>query len=124
MAATAPVLGGTTMAHPKNPGGFEIEREYRGAIVILADGTAVADLVASSAKHLIALHWENITAAQLATIYTAFATVDDGSATLVAPNGTSYTVMRDAGSASIRFTAQVNSAGELVYSGSMFLREQ
>jgi hypothetical protein len=124
MAATTPALGGTTMAQVKNPDGYEETVEYRGGMRELADGTVVVDLVVAGAKRKFALHWENITTAQRATILTAYATVDDGSATLTAPTGSSYTVMRDMGSPTLDFTAQINSAGDLVWTGSMFLREQ
>jgi hypothetical protein len=124
MAATTPVLGGTTMAQVKNPGGFEMERVYRGGIAILADGTAVVDLVASAAKHVFRLSWENITNTEWLAILTAFATIDDGSATFVAPNGTSYTVMRDPGNPSVSGTMKTVAASAQRWDAQMTLREQ
>jgi hypothetical protein len=112
------------MAHPKIDGGFEMERTYRGGIRVLADGTAVADLVASGAKHVFRLSWQNISNSEWTTLLTAFATIDDGAATFVAPNGTSYTVMRDPGSPGLTGTMRTVGGEAQRWDAQMTLREQ
>ena len=73
--------------------------ENWGAYREMADGTVVTDLVNANAKRMFTLQWRYITNAQKANILTAWATIDDSSATFRPPTydvlSTDYTVTRD-----------------------------
>jgi hypothetical protein len=100
-----------------------MERSYRGGIRILADGTAVVDLVNANAKHVIRFAWENISNTDWGTLKTAFAHVDDSSASLTAPDGNVYTVTRDPSSPGLTGTSRVAAGGNLIWDAQMTLRE-
>ena len=96
MAISTPVLGGVTLPDVA-PDGFTEGYGYRGSDREMLSGAIVTDLVTASAKRTFELSWHSLTEAQVATIKSAFATVDDGSASLVTPLGATVTVTRDVG---------------------------
>lgn len=96
MAISTASLGGVTLPDVA-PDGFLEGYGYRGSDREMLSGAVVTDLVASGAKRTFELSWRELTEAQVATIKTAFATVDDGAATLVTPLGSTVTVTRDVG---------------------------
>jgi len=119
MAGSAPTLGGYTLA---NPYVYECPLEYRGGRRIMADGSLVTALVAPGGKHTFRLEWRLLTGAQLATIKTAFAAIDDSSGTFVDPNGDSYTVTQDDGDPMLA-TEMVNLPAGIRWNVGMRLRE-
>lgn len=89
-------LGGVTLPDVATDG-FRENYGYRGVDREMLSGAVVTDLVVASAKRTFELRWRALTETQVATIKTAFATVDDGSATLITPLGATVTVTRDVG---------------------------
>ncbi len=86
MAVSTASLGGTTLPHVE-PEGFREEYGYRGADREMLSGAVQTDLISTTAKRTFELSWRELTEAQVTTVKTAFATVDDGAATLVTPLG-------------------------------------
>ena len=97
MAITTPALGGTTLPQVYVKGGFMEYPGYRGADLEMASGALATDLISTSVKRRFELYWVGLTEAQVSTVLTAFATVDDSSASFTSPTGGSYTVTRDYG---------------------------
>lgn len=96
MAISTATLGGVTLPDVTTDG-FREGYGYRGSDREMLSGAVVTDLVTASAKRTFELSWRELTETQVGTIKTAFATVDDGSATLVTPLGSTVTVTRDIG---------------------------
>jgi hypothetical protein len=96
MTISTATLGGTTLPDVTTDG-FKEGYGYRGSDREMLSGAVVTDLVTASAKRTFELSWREITETQVNTIKTAFATVDDGSATLVTPLNATVTVTRDVG---------------------------
>lgn len=97
MAVTTPALGGTTLPQVSARDGFYETGEYRGGDVITANGNVVTDLLTTTLKYVFELHWVGLTESQVTTVRTAWATVDDSSASFTSPRGGSHTVTRDVG---------------------------
>ncbi len=97
MAITTPALGGTTLPQVYVKGGFVEYPGYRGADLEMASGALATDLISTSVKRHFELYWVGLTEAQVNTVLTAFATVDDSSASFTSPVGGSHTVTRDYG---------------------------
>ncbi len=96
MAVSTATLGGTTLPHVE-PEGFREECGYRGGDREMLSGAVQTDLISTTAKRTFELSWRELTESQVATVKTAFATVDDGAATLVTPLGATVSVTRDIG---------------------------
>jgi len=92
--ATAPILGGTTMAYPSE---CEIVRGYYGSSQVMADGSMRLELVNANPKHTITMSWRGVTTAQKDTILTAVATTATASVAFTAPTGTVYTLVTRSG---------------------------
>jgi hypothetical protein len=93
MAVTQPVLESQTLAYPTE---YTEQRLYRGTATEMADGSERIDLVNANAKHEFTMSWVGLTAAQKATITTAFDTLKSSYSAnnFTSPNGTTYTVTR------------------------------
>ena len=115
----APQLASNTLATPQE---YDEIREFRGGTVVLADGTQHTDLVQAAAKRRFRLVWNTLTAAQKATLQTAFdSMVTGGSATFVDMASASYTVTRD-GDTDLDFR-YVRTASGTRYAATLALRE-
>lgn len=122
MAATQPVLAGTTLAHPKQEGGFSERVLFRSTSVEMASGAQSTDLVVSGAKRVFTLSWQAITAAEKADIITAFTAIKESSGSFTSPDSTVYTVTRD-GDAEVEFEYVLTAGGNFHYNASLRLRE-
>ena len=122
MAATQPILAGTTLAHPTIDGGFSETLSFRGKTIEKADGSQSTDLVQSGAKRTFVLKWHMISASEKADIITAFTAVKDASGAFTAPDGNAYTVTRD-GDADLEFEFVRSAGGVFGYDSSLKLRE-
>ncbi len=125
MATTTPALGGQTLAEPAADGGYKEELFYRGASVLMADGSIKIDLVQSTAKLEFTLKWTGITTAQRTTIETAFATIKTSfsSNNFTAPTGTQYTVTRHPSQDTLDWDSTMIAGNTLRWGTSMKLRE-
>ena len=121
--ATTPTLGGTTMPDPSE---YRERASNRGAYREMADGTVVTDLVNANAKRTFELSWQALTNAQKATLLTAWATIDDSSATFRPPTydvlSTDYTVTRDPANPVLELEA-VGTPSALRWNARMVLRQ-
>lgn len=124
MAATQPVLAGTTLPHPQLEGGFTERVMFRGTSIEMASGAQSTDLVVSGAKKVFTLSWQTITAAEKADIITALTAIKESSGSFTSPDSTVYTVTRD-GDADIEFNYVRTAGGNFHYdvTGSLRLRE-
>ena len=121
MAVTTATLGGVTLPSVQ-PDGFREEYGYRGSDREMLSGAMVTDLVTATPKRTFELTWREMSESQVSTLKTAFATVDDSSATLITPLGATVTVTRDVGALAldIRWTSRRATARATV---TMRLRE-
>ena len=117
--ATQPILAGTTLAHPS---AFSEEVEFRGTSVEMASGAQSTDLVVSGIKRIFTLTWQTLTAAEKASIITAFTAIKEASGSFTSPDSTVYTVTR-AGDATIRFVYVQTAGGTFRYKADLQLRE-
>jgi len=122
MAATQPVLAGTTLAHPRLENGFIERVVFRGKSVEMASGAQVTDLVVAGAKREFTLRWDTLTASEKADVITAFTAIKASSGSFTAPDAAVYTVTRD-GDAELEFSFIRAAGGTFVYSSSLQLRE-
>lgn len=91
MAVSTPTLGGNSMPVPDT---YSEPTFAKGATARMANGALVRDLVQSGRKARFVFGWKMLTDAERAAVHTALGAVIDGtSATLLAPTGTSYTVV-------------------------------
>lgn len=119
MAISAPVLGGYTLAVPAT---YEIEFEYRGGSIELANGDVGWDIIGGQ-KRIFRLSWNMLTAAQLATVQSAFAAIASASASYTQPEGgAAVTVKRSPGQKTLK-VQYVIAAGGPRYSTALELRE-
>lgn len=118
-----PVLGGTTLPAIAAADGYTETLDYRGSMRRMADGSVVTQLVASAVKRKFRLSWPALTDAQKATLITAYATVDDSSASFTAPTGASYTVTRDPDSSGLSLEMFMIAGGSTRWRASLFLEE-
>lgn len=121
--ATTPALGGTTLPQVSATDGYTETLDYRGGMRRMANGSVTIDLVASSVKRKFRLTWPGLTDAQKGTVTTAFATIDDSSASFTAPTGTSYTVTRDPDSPGLTFDSYMQGGGAMRWRCTMYLEE-
>ena len=84
MAYAQPVLGIYTLPHIS---GYEETREFRGAMVEMADSTVHFDNVNSGPKRTFLLSWTLLTDAQKSTIESAYGSLALNSATFTIPSG-------------------------------------
>ena len=120
MAATQPILAGTTLPHPQT---FRERVGFRGTSTEMADGSQTTDLVESGIKKVFTLVWNlNVTASTKADIITAFTAIKDTSGSFTSPDSTVYTVTRE-GDAEIDFEYELVGGGAFRFSGSLSLRE-
>lgn len=119
MAYTQVVLGAYSLPALSD---YEETREFRGAMVEMADGTVQFDVVTTSAKRLFVLYWTLLTDAQKATLESAYDALKTATATLVLPTGVtpSPTVSRTKKELVFK---PVMSGGNFLWSTSMELRE-
>ena len=118
-----PVLGAVTLPAIAATDGYSETLDYRGGFRRNASGGVVTQLVASSVKRKFRLSWPALTDAQKATVISAFATVDDSSASFTAPTGTAYTVTRDPDSPGVSFDMFMIGGGTTRWRCTMFLEE-
>lgn len=97
-----------------------IKYGYRGATMLMADGTEKFDLVNSTAKKVISLTWQAVTASEKDAILTGYNGLND-SGTYTDHNGTSYTVKQN-GLEPVDYD-EVNAADGPRYNVSLTLRE-
>jgi hypothetical protein len=98
-----------------------VRRAYRGASFQLADGTVKHDLVNSSAKSILTITWQAITAAQLTAIQTGYDALT-ASGTYTDHNSTAWTVLQDEGLPPLEYE-EVNAASGPRYNVSLTLRQ-
>ena len=118
-----PVLGAVTLPAIAATDGYSETLDYRGGFRRNASGGVVTQLVASAVKRKFRLTWPALTDAQKAPVISAFATVDDSSATFTAPTGTAYTVTRDPDSPGVSFDMFMIGGGTTRWRCTMFLEE-
>jgi len=121
--ATAPVLGGNTLPHVTAADGYSETITYRGGMRRHADGSVIVNLVNASAKRKFRLSWPALTDAQKATMITAYASVDDSSASFTAPSGSTYTVTRDPDSPGLSLDSYMIGGGSLRWRATLYLEE-
>ena len=118
-----PVLGAVTLPAIAATDGYSETLDYRGGFRRNASGGVVTQLVASAVKRKFRLTWPALTDAQKATVVSAFATVDDSSASFTAPTGTAYTVTRDPDSPGVSFDMFMIGGGSTRWRCTLFLEE-
>ena len=118
-----PVLGSVTLPAIAAADGYSETLDYRGGFRRNASGGVVTQLVASAVKRKFRLTWPALTDAQKTTVISAFATVDDSSASFTAPTGTAYTVTRDPDSPVVSFDMFMIGGGSTRWRCSLFLEE-
>ena len=118
-----PVLGSVTLPAIAAADGYSETLDYRGGFRRNASGGVVTQLVASAVKRKFRLTWPALTDAQKTTVISAFATVDDSSASFTAPTGTAYTVTRDPDSPGVSFDMVMIGGGTTRWRCSLFLEE-
>jgi hypothetical protein len=118
-----PVLGAVTLPAIAATDGYSETLDYRGGFRRNASGGVVTQLVASAVKRKFRLTWPALTDAQKATVVSAFATVDDSSASFTAPTGTAYTVTRDPDSPGVSFDMFMIGGGTTRWRCTLFLEE-
>jgi hypothetical protein len=118
-----PVLGSVTLPAIAAADGYSETLDYRGGFRRNASGGVVTQLVASAVKRKFRLTWPALTDAQKTTVISAFATVDDSSASFTAPTGTAYTVTRDPDSPGVSFDMFMIGGGSTRWRCSLFLEE-
>lgn len=121
--ATTPTLGGTTLPSPTT---YRETVRNRGGYREMANGAVVVDLVVAPAKRNFQLSWRNVSNTDKATILTAWATIDDSTATFRPPTynqlSVDYTVGRDPSRPELDIEA-VNTPNALLWNIEMSLRE-
>lgn len=120
MAATQPVLGTVTM--PKVTAYIE-EPMYYGGHVITAVGSVRWQLVDANIRRRFTMEWTALTEAQVTTVETGWALVDNGTAAFTSPRNGSYTVDRDPDTPFLTWTWFTDGTGALRADGRMLLRE-
>ena len=135
MANVRAQLNSTDLPWPQQDGGYQIEYEYRGEVVEMADGSHNIDLVASGLKRVVTLTWVNISQTDKNTIQTILGTVGTSSTTLKTVENESFSVTLPTIKPVIRWTSIGTPNGSAynagspaahisqVYSGSLVLRE-
>ena len=118
-----PVLGSVTLPAIAAADGYSETLDYRGGFRRNASGGVVTQLVASAVKRKFRLTWPALTDAQKTTVISAFATVDDSSASFTAPTGTAYTVTRDPDSPGVSFDMFMIGGGTTGWRCTLFLEE-
>ena len=118
-----PVLGSVTLPAIAAADGYSETLDYRGGFRRNASGGVVTQLVASAVKRKFRLTWPALTDAQKATVISAFATVDDSSASFTAPTGTAYTVTRAPDSPGVSFDMFMIGGGTTRWRCTLFLEE-
>lgn len=98
-----------------------VRRAYRGASFVLANGTVVHDLVNASAKSILSITWQAITASQLTAIQTGYDALTS-SGTYTDHNSTAWTVIQDEGLGPLEYE-EVNAASGPRYNVSLTLRQ-
>ena len=112
-------LGGQTLPDPYS---YEVDRDYRGGIMLTASGALVEDVINATAKHEWTMEFRNVTSAQRSALETAFAAIVGQSATFVDIDGASKTVTRSDTQRSLKWSYSRTGLG-LRYSTSLVLRE-
>lgn len=120
MAVTAPVLDGVTLAHPNK---YSCPLEFRGGASEKADGSLQFDLVQSSAKRKFTMEWPALTSTQAGSVETAWGGLDSGTASFTAPDGSTYTVTRDASGGGLDKEMFVIASGGIRWRMKISLRE-
>lgn len=104
-------LAGTQLP---SPSAQDVELGYFGQGRRMANGSVVWDLVSAAQKSKFSIKWTLQTSANLSTIKTAFAALDDSSGSYYDHAGASWTVQRDPDSPWLKVTPR-NAAGGLRY---------
>lgn len=112
-------LGGQTLPEPYS---YNVERDYRGGMQIMASGALVEDVVNATAKHTWTMQFRNCTSAQRTAVETAFAAIVGQSATFVDFDGASKTVTRSDAQRALEWEYS-RTAGGLRYATTLVLRE-
>lgn len=87
----------------------------------MANGAVSTQLVDTAVKRKFRLTWPALTDAQKTTVTSAYATVDDNSASFTAPTGTAYTVTRDPDSPDVSFDGFMIGGGTMRWRCTMYL---
>lgn len=92
--ATQPVLQGTTLPWPRNPGGVAERSGPRAVSSLTAGGNLVFQRLTSSVRREFSLTWTNLTNTQYGTLRTAYAALlgTGGSNNYTHTDGSTYTV--------------------------------
>ena len=84
-------LAGATLP-PVAQDGYREGVEYRGGMTIMASGSMARDLLSATGKRAFELSWVSLSAANVATVLSAYEDIVAADGTFVAPTGVSYTV--------------------------------
>jgi hypothetical protein len=112
-------LGGQTLPDPYR---YDVERDYRGGVIITASGALVEDVINANAKHVWTMAFRNVTSTQRTAVETAFAAIVGASATFVDIDGNTKTVTRHESQRSITWEHS-RTAGGIRYATTLVLRE-
>lgn len=90
MAYTQPAIGSITLPHVS---GCSQEKEHRGAMVEMADGSVAFDVVATD-KSTWTLQWQALTDSDKAIVESVWTALVTASASMTTPEGGTITVTR------------------------------
>ena len=119
MAATQPILAGTTLAYPS---AFSEEVSFLGTTSQTASEIQKVKLVATSAKRLFTLNWTMLTNAERNTIVSAFTVIKQTIGLFLAVDGNEYIVAR-LDDNDIKFEYMQTAGGTFRYNGDLKLQE-
>jgi len=89
----------------------------------MADGSITVDLVQSGVKRVVTFAWQHISETARDNIDSALNSMGTGSATLVIPEGDSFSVTLGVDLQLPTWVATPGADGNMYYSGSVILRE-
>jgi hypothetical protein len=102
------LLAGTQLPAPSTQ---DIEYGYFGQGRKMANGAVVWDLVSAAQKAKFTLKWTLLSSANLSTVKTAYALLDDSSGSYYDHSGASWTVQRDPDSPWLKVTPRPTASG-------------
>jgi len=111
--ATQPVLQGTTLAWPKNPGGYAERVGQRAVSLETANSNLVFQRITTAAKREFTLSWVLLDDSEKIAIDSAYAALlsSPASSNFTAPTGSTYTVTPAAGNPPLEWTYTQIQAG-------------
>lgn len=118
MAYTQPILNGTNLPAPSE---YKEQRQFRGAMAQMADGSVAFDLVNTAAKRVFTLTWKLLSDANKVVIESVYDAMMMVAVDFTSPSGAAATVVTRTEN-EIAFDV-VNVAAGLRWNVSMELRE-